>query len=436
MIVQPVAGTADQAALRRRAFTAASLGWLLDGVENYAVVLVAPVLVADLVGKNVSQLYVAGVLASTLVAWAIGGLLAGVVADYLGRKRTLMLAILWYSVFAGLSALAPNYGVFIVLRFLTGLGMGAEWGTGTTLLSEYLQPRTRGRGLAFLAGCFGLGFLLATGVWLVIQAAGGSWRWLFVLGVLPALLTLYVRRRVAEPEMWEESRRARRQARDRRRRGETLDDRDAALTRFTFFQCFSDPRFRNQTVKLLLLAASCLIGWWAVSTRVPLYAGVVGAHLPDVAGYATLVALCYNVGGVLGYFAMGFLADAIGRKPTIFGYFLGSFVITLVFFLTIHDTRMLLVLAGVNGFFTLGLMGWMGIYPTEVYPTYLRATAITVIFNLTRFLVAAATLFAGFLIDAFGSVSAMAVTMGCVYVVGIALSLKAGPETRNRPLPQ
>ncbi|MQA05550.1 MAG: MFS transporter [Streptosporangiales bacterium] len=239
--------------------------------------------------------------------------------------------------------------MFIVLRFLTGLGMGAEWGTGTTLLSEYLKPRTRGRGLAFLAGCFGVGFLVATGVWLFIDAAGGSWRWLFVLGIVPALLALYVRRRVAEPPMWEESRQARRQARDRQRQGATLDEREVALTKLTFSQCLTDPRFRGQTVKLLLLAASCLIGWWAVSTRVPAHAGVVGADLLD---------------------------QSLG--------------ITYVFFLA------------VNGFFTLGLMGWMGIYPTEVYPTYLRATAI----------------------------------ITCVYVVGIALSLVAGPETKNRPLPQ
>ncbi|MBO0830108.1 MAG: MFS transporter, partial [Streptosporangiales bacterium] len=405
MIVQPATGTAEQAVLRRRAFTAASLGWLLDGFENYAIVLVAAPLVADLVGKNVSQLYVAGLLASTLVAWAIGGLLAGVVADYLGRKRTLVLAILWYSVFTGLSALAPNYGVFIVLRFLTGIGMGAEWGTGTTLLSEYLAPRTRGRGLAFLAGCFGVGFLVATGVWLVIDAAGGSWRWMFVIGILPALLTLYVRRRVAEPQMWEESRQARRDARARQRQGETLDGRDLALTKLTFLHVFTDARFRGQTVKLLLLAASCLIGWWAVSTRVPAFAGVVGAHLPNVEGYSNLAALCYNIGGVLGYFAMGFVADAIGRKPTIFGYFLGSLVVTFVFFLAVHGTGLLLVFAAVNGFFTLGLMGWMGIYPPEVYPTYIRATAITTIFNLTRFIVAALIMLSGYLIALFGSVS-------------------------------
>lgn len=426
----------DTSTLRRRAFTAASLGWLLDGFENYAVVLVAGPLVAELVGEGVSELYIAGILAATLVAWAIGGLLSGVIADYLGRKRTLVLAILWYAVFAGLSAFAPNYATFIVLRFFTGLGMGAEWGTGATLLSEYLKPRNRGRGLAFLAGCFGVGFLVATGVWLVIDAAGGSWRWLFVIGILPALLALYVRRKVEEPKMWVRSREERQEAQAKHRRGQALDDRERALTTFTFSQCFTDRRFRTQTLKLLLMAVSCLVGWWAVSTRVPALAGIIGADLPNVSSYVALVALTYNVGGVIGYFAMGFAADAWGRKPTIFGYFLGSLAMTFVLFLGAHSTGMLLVLAGVNGFFTLGLMGWMGIYPTEVYPTFMRATAITVIFNLTRFIVAATTLLAGYLIDVFGSVSTMAITMGCIYVIGIAVSLVAGPETRNRPLPE
>lgn len=426
----------QDASLRRNAFVAASLGWLLDGFENYTVVLVAAPVVAELVGKNASPLYVAGILAATLTAWAVGGLVSGVVADYIGRRRTLMLSILWYAVFAGLSALSPNYTVFIVLRFFSGFGLGAEWGTGNTLLSEYLKVKNRGRGLGFLAGSFGLGFLVATGVWLVIDTGPGSWRWMFVIGILPAFLALWIRSKVKEPEMWVRANENRREARKRIRAGGEVEQRDRALTTFTFAQPFKDPQLRRQTIKLLLMALSCLVAWWTISTRVLALAGVVGAHLPQVATYITYVALAYNIGGLLGYYAMGFAADAWGRKPTIFGYFVGSLIMTYVLFTVVHTTGLLLILAGVNGFFTLGLMGWMGIYPPEVYPTYIRATAITTIFNLTRFIVAAMIMLSGYLITLFGSVSSMALILGSIYVIGIALALVAGPETKNRPLPE
>lgn len=422
--------------LRRNAFIAASLGWLLDGFENYTVVLVAAPVVAELVGGDASPLYIAGILASTLVAWAIGGLTCGVIADYIGRRRTLMFSILWYALFAGLSALAPNYTVFIILRFASGLGLGAEWGTGNTLLSEHLQPKTRGRGLGFLAGNFGLGFLIATGIWLLIGTGPGAWRWMFLIGILPAFLTLWIRRKVDEPETWLRARKDRQEARARLSSGALLEERDIALTTFSFARPFKDPQLRGQTIKLLLLAVSCLVGWWTVSTRVPALAGLVGADAANVSTYVSYVALSYNVGGILGYYAMGFAADAWGRKPTIFGYFVGSLIMTYVLFLGVHTTGLLLVLAGVNGFFTLGLMGWMGIYPPECYPTYIRATAITTIFNLTRFIVAAMILLSGYLIALFGSISTMAVAMGSIYIIGIVFTLRSGPETRNRPLPE
>lgn len=427
----------DAKATRRNAFIASCLGWLLDGFENYTVVLVAAPVVAQFVGADASPLYVAGILAATLVAWAIGGLTFGVVADYIGRRRALMISILWYAGFAGLSALSPNYAVFIVMRFCSGLGLGAEWGTGNTLLSEHLKTKTRGRGLGFLAGCFGLGFLLATAVWLGVSQLGPeAWRWMFVIGVLPAFLTLFIRRKVEEPKTWLRARDDRKAARARAGSGEQLDERDKALTTFTFARPFLDPQLRGQTVKLLLVALSCLVGWWTVSTRVPAMAGVIGEGLPNVATYVSFVALSYNVGGILGYYAMGFAADLWGRKPTIFVYFVGSLAMTLVLFLGVQTPGLFLVLAGVNGIFTLGLMGWMGIYPPECYPTYIRATAITTIFNLTRFIVAAMIMLSGYLIQLFGSISAMAVTMSAIYLIGIALIFKAGPETKNRPLPE
>lgn len=429
----PAIADRSASATQRNAFIASCLGWLLDGYVNYSIVLVAPLIVADFIGKHTSPLYVAGILAADLVAWAIGGLSFGIVADYFGRQRALIISILWFAIFAGLSALSPNYTVFIILLFISGFGLGAEWGNGNTLLSEHLKVRTRGRGLGLLAGSFGLGFLLSTVIWLGISQTGPSaWRWMFVIGIAPALLTLFIRSKVEEPQTWLRARDERAAARNRMRGGEQLDARDRALTRFAFAQPFTDPRLRRQTIMLLLLALSALVGWWTVSTRIPAMAGVIGGG----GNYKTLVALSYNVGGIIGYYAMGFIADAWGRKPTIFCYFLGSLITTPILFFVTTSTSSFLWFAGVNGIFSLGLMGWMGIYPPECYPTYIRATGITIVFNLTRFIVAVMIIFSGYLITFFGGIAMMAGLMSAIYILGLALIFIAGPETKNQPLPE
>src|SRR5215208_499967 len=121
------------------ALIASFMGWMFDGYETYALVLVAGPAVSTLIPPDqLPQLpvYIGGLLASTLFGWATGGVIAGVMADYVGRKRMLMLSILWYAIFAGLTAFSPNYTAFLVFRFLTGLGLGAEWGPGTAIVAE------------------------------------------------------------------------------------------------------------------------------------------------------------------------------------------------------------------------------------------------------------------------------------------------------------
>src|SRR5919206_2827494 len=189
-----------------RALAASWLGWMFDGYETYALVLVAAIATRQLVAaEQVDQLpiYIGGLLCVTLLGWATGGVLAGILADYVGRKRMLMYSILWYAIFTGLTALAPNYWILLALRFLTGLGLGAEWGPGTAMVAEFWPPAVRGRAAAVLQSAFGFGFLLASGAWLLLSPLGpNAWRYMFVLGVLPALLLLYIRTSVPESSLW------------------------------------------------------------------------------------------------------------------------------------------------------------------------------------------------------------------------------------------
>jgi MFS family permease len=234
-----------------KALAASWLGWMFDGYETFALVLVAaPALRQLLAADALPQLpiYIGGLLAATLVGWATGGVIAGVLADYIGRKRMLMLSILWYAVFAGLTALSQNYAMFLGFRFLTGLGLGGEWGPGTALVAELWPPHLRGRAAGLLNSAFGCGFLLASAVWLVVASLGeSSWRLMFVVGVLPAVLLLYIRTGVRNPEVWVAANARRRAAREREARGQTVAPEERGLLRFTMAHVVSDPVLRWQT---------------------------------------------------------------------------------------------------------------------------------------------------------------------------------------------
>jgi MFS family permease len=432
-------GTSEFAA-RRNGFVGAYLGWVFDGYETYATVLVAGAIVNDLVGAGVARaqpLYIGGILATTLVAWAIGGTVSGIFADYFGRRRALLYSILWYSIFAGLTALAPSYFAFLALRFLTGIGMGAEWGAGSSLVSELWGSEHRGRGLAYLQSAFGVGFLLSAAIWhFVNNGDPAAWRWMYVIGATPAIATLFVRRYVKESKLWLEADAQRRSARRRIDAGADVDRQEVRLARLTLLQLFETAELRRR-VSLLLVGALCTtIGWWAVSAWIPQFTGqqLAGKGI-DVASAVTAVVLAYNVAAIIGFIALGYLADGIGRKPTMMLYFFGAFISVPLVFLWHGSLPTFIVVAAINGFFTMGLWTWLAIYPTELFPTHMRATAITFVFNTTRLVAAGATLIGAWLIQVFGSISTAAIVVGFVYAIGFLITPWIGPETRGKPLP-
>ncbi len=181
---------------------ASNLGWLFDGYETYALIITVGVALRQLLEPTqFAQIpfYAGLVIALTLLGWGVGGLIAGVLTDYLGRKRTMILAIAAYSVMTGLSAFAWNWESFAVLRFLVGVAIGSEWVTGASIVAELWPDRARGKGVGLMQCGLGIGFFVASFVWLFIGPLGPTaWRYMFLLGVLPALLTLWVRRTIPE----------------------------------------------------------------------------------------------------------------------------------------------------------------------------------------------------------------------------------------------
>jgi MFS family permease len=419
--------------------TASWFGWLFDGYETYTLVLVAAIAVRALANVAPAQLppYIAGLFAITLLGWATGGLIAGVLADYIGRKRVLVYAIILYAIFALLSAAAANYWWLFAARFCTGFGLGAEWGSGASLVGELWPAKIRGRVLGIFQSAFGVGFLLATLVWMFVGPSGpGNWRFMFVLGFLPALFVLYIRTKVRDPELWVRADAERKAAAGRAERGEQLVESDRELVKFSVSRVFGTPELARRTILLLLLSLTTLIGWWGISTWVPQYAaGIARRNGLNPIMFATQTALMYNAGAIVGYALFGFIADAIGRKTTMWVYFLASLIINPVLFLWTKDPAMVVVVAAINGFFTLGQFSWMAVYVPELYPTAVRATAVSVVFNLARYVVAFTTFYAGILAVRLGGIAEAATVIGFIYILGLVVTPFVGRETKGEPLP-
>jgi MFS family permease len=418
---------------------ASNLGWVFDGFEAYALILTVGVALRQLLDPSeFSRIptYAGAIIATTLVGWAIGGMCAGVLADYIGRKRTMILAILTYSIMTGLSAFAWDWTSFAVMRFMVGLAIGSEWVTGTAMTAEFWPDHARGRGAGLFQCGFGIGFFLASFVWLFVGATGpGSWRTMCLIGVLPALLTLWIRRAIPESPLWEAVNKGRRAANERKQRGNAVSAEDQALTRFTLVELFAEPATRWRTIIALLMATASSVGFWAISSWVPPYAGSVAAAagLPAPT-WASYTGMTFTAGTIVGYVGFGFLADEFGRKPITLLFFAVSLLLTPVLFLWASNMYALLVVAALLGCFASGQFTWMSTWLPELYPTRMRATGTGFIFNASRIPAALGVLIAGQMIVYFGGYGNAAITIAMIYLLGLA----AGPflpETQGKALP-
>jgi MFS family permease len=421
--------------------SAAFLGWVFDGYETYALfVALAPALRELLPPERLPSLssYAGAVVAVTLFGWAVGGILGGIAADYLGRKRTMIATILAYALFTGLSGLSRNVVELALFRFLTGLGLGGEWSTGATLIAETWPDRARAKGQGIMQSAFGWGSLLAAGVWYFLEPVGGvsGWRFLFLLGVLPALFVLYIRRNVEESRAWSDGQEERREIRRRHRAGESLGEGEALAARFTVHALFEAPRLRRLALFCLSMSLATTLGFWAVSTWVPAYVEALSkaAGAANPARWGTRAGISYTVGAIVGYLGAGFLADVLGRRALLALFFLGSLLTTPLLYLGVGTPQAAVAAAGLNGIFTLGQFVWMAIYPPELFPTAVRATAVSVVFNTARFVSAFGPLVAGLLITRLGGFGTTALVFSSGYLLALAV-VPFLPETRGESLP-
>ena len=388
---------------------AGGLGWMLDAMD----VMLYSLILAELVrhfGMSKAQ---AGFLNSlTLAASAIGGLAFGFIADRIGRTRALMASILMYSVASGLCGLATSIHVLALFRFLLGLGMGGEWTTGAALIAETWPPEHRGKALGLMQSAWAIGEMIAAAVvFVVINQLGLGWRTVFFVGILPALVTLWIRRDVPESEIWLE-------------RGREKKPSLAPMLR---------EGVLGPAIIATLMNALGMFGYWGLFTWIPGYLALPEAQ--GGRGFGLVASLGWvffmGPGKWLGYTLFGFAADSIGRRKSYVIYLLVAALLVPIFG-SVKSFAWLLILGPFVAFFGTGFFSGFSAIASELFPTEIRATAMGITYNIGRGFSAAAPFVVGWVADKFGFQPAFLVLAGSFFLASVlALAL---PETKGKHL--
>ncbi len=411
----------------------AFLGWIFDGYEALALIVVLSPLLNSLLttSQAASKPFYAGlVIGITLLGWGIGGLVGGVLADYIGRKTVMMWSVFLYALFTGLTAFSDTIVTLCVLRFITGLAMGSEWSTGIALVAETWPPEAKAKGAGFLQSGFGWGTLAAAFIWYVLQLIGpigiDSWRVMFVVGALPAFFVLYIRKDVDESEEWITALKS-------QEWGATEQSTEKGGKRpFTLKQVFTEREAVRRILLTSLLSVVSIAGWWAVSSWLTEYTRILSAAQGGQFHWDSYVSLLYTTGAIVAYMASGFIADSIGRRWFLFLTFAGSLATTFLIYSYASTPMEILIFSPVNGFFTLGCaFAWLAIYPSELFNTSVRSTAVSFVFNSARLLACLFPIAAGAMIKAFGGIAPTALAFGSIYAIGLIVPWFL-PETVDR----
>ena len=421
----------------------ACMGWMFDTMAQQLFNLARKPALRDLLGGHASASRVdeQGAIATAvfMVGWALGGVLFGVLGDRLGRAKTMMLTILCYTIFTGLSVFSTGVVDFDVYRFLCGLGVGGQFSVGVALVAEVVPASTRPFALGMVQAFSTVGNMIAAltviGLGRLEQAGiiHSAWRYIFLAGACP------------HRWHWWSSRNSR-----SRSSGSRRAPRRCAWVPTASYS--GDPRWRRNAIAGLLLAFAGVVGLWGIgffsydllrpalekSFRAQ---GLTGA---DLAGRVTMwigvTSLLQNLGGFFGVHAFTYLTQYTGRKKAFAASFLAAMLMTAYTFWNLKDIGDIFWMIPLMGFTQLALFGGYAIYLPELFPTRLRSTGTSFCYNVGRFAAAAGPFTLGQLT---GKVFAgyaepmryAGVSMCLVFLVGLA-ALPLAPETKGKPLPE
>ena len=413
-------------------------GWALDTTDFNLYTLVLRPALTELLGGNPSLAdigRVGGIVSMVgLLGWAFGGFMFGMMADYIGRVRTLAISILTYSVFTAMQGFAHSPLELGIFRFLGGLGTGGEIIVGIPLVAEAFAVTYRARilGIMMTGGAFGA----LIGGWIYGLVGPYGWRWVFFVGIAPALLLAFIRRGMVEPEHFEAVRARRRAA---KASPAQVNEDDREFLRFVPLQLFNRQN-RYSTMVGLIFCLGTLLAIWTTVIWLPTIQtimlekdGIVGAAAIP---YVSRGMMLWGIGGIFGYACFGFIADLIGRRPTVALYNIGTLVAGLVLFLAVDSMAPFPYLLVVYGFFVLGVFSGHAVYIPELFPTHVRATAVSFCNGGARVITSFGPLVAGLLAAPFGgNFNKPAALMTCFALLSV-YAMYLGRETRADPLPR
>jgi MFS family permease len=393
-----IAASRDQ----KRSLVAASLGWMLDSMDVMLYALVLGQVQREL---HLSAAMSGAMVSATVISAAVGGLGFGWFADRFGRVRALTWSMLVYSVATAMCGLTHSAAELMICRVVLGLGMGGEWAAGATLVAENFPAQHRGKALALVQSSWAIGYALGAAVVAVVLPPFG-WRAVFFVGIIPALLTLWLRRGLHEPESF---------VRERTAKVET-----ARLFRGTLGYSMLICSTMN---------AAALFAWWGLFTWVPRFLsmpvteGGRGLSILQTSGWTIVM----QVGTFLGYISFGYLADRFSRKYTYMGYLLIAALLVPAFAF-VRDPNMLLLIGPLVGFFGTGYFSGFSVIASELFPTALRGSAMGFVYNIGRVLSAAAPYLIGHISEHAGLNYGLCITSAAFLVAAlIAAGLRLPP---------
>ncbi len=357
---------------------AAQAGYMLDAMDVLLFVFAVNVL-RDEFHLSASE---AGLVGSfTLFASAIGGIAFGVIMDRVGRTKALVWSILIYSLASAGTAMSWNLASLLFWRALVGVGLGAEWAAGAVLVAETWPAEHRAKAVGIMQSGWALGYLLAAAVTGIVLPRWG-WKALFLTGILPALFAALLRKRLKEPEIW--------------------TNRTAAAKKIPLSGIFKGE-LRRRTLLGTLLASVVLFAYWGLFTWIPGFLSAApergGAGLSIVKTSAFVVPM--QLGAFFGYVAFGWLSDKMGRRPAFVLYVLGAALGTPIYGASRTEST-LLALGPVIGFLGTGFFSMFGAMLSELYPTALRGTGLSFVYNFGRGVSSLAPFAVGFAADRYG----------------------------------
>ena len=422
----------------------ASMGWMFDTMAQQLFNLARRPAIEKLLGPGVSSAEISyqAALATTifLIGWGLGGILGGIMGDRIGRAKTMMVTILSYTLFTGLSYFSTSVLDFDIYRFLCGFGVGGQFAVGVAMVAEVVPQRARPYALGMVQATSAIGNMMAAVAGIVLGqmeqsgAIANAWRYMFLAGALPAPLAIVVFKKLKEPESWLKARA------EKKKMG-------------SFADLFSEPRWRKNAIVGMLLASAGVVGLWGIgffsydllrTVLEPEFKaqGLSGALLKGkITMWTGVASLFQNLGCFFGVYAFTYVTHYTGRKKAFAISFVAAMLVTAYTFWNLDGLSGVFWMIPLMGFAQLSLFGGYAIYLPELFPTRLRSTGTSFCYNVGRLAAAAGPLSLGLLTSrVFHGSGAIpmryaGVTMCAVFLVGL-IALPFAPETKGQPLPE